>query len=141
MKIKFKRLSEFAIKPTKAHTDDAGYDFYATDMAEENGAYVYHTGIAVDIPQGYVGLVFPRSSVARTDIILTNCVGVIDSGYTGEVTAKFKILNGKEQPCIYHLGERIFQMIIIPIPEIEFEEVNELRKTDRGSGGYGSSGK
>lgn len=141
MKIKFKRLSEFAITPTKAHADDAGYDFYATDMVEENGAYVYHTGIAVDIPQGYVGLVFPRSSVARTDIILTNCVGVIDSGYTGEVTAKFKILNEKEQPCIYHLGERIFQMIIIPIPEIEFEEVNELRKTDRGSGGYGSSGK
>lgn len=154
MKIKIKRLSENAVLPVKAHASDAGFDLTATSCTiDENGAMVYGTGIAVEIPDGYVGLVFPRSSIAKKDIILSNCVGVIDSGYRGEVMAKFKPTNffnyysdcGRivERPhdgSIYGIGERIAQLIIMPIPEIEFEEVEELSDSERGTGGYGSSG-
>lgn len=154
MKIKIKRLSENAVLPVKAHATDAGFDLTATSCTiDENGAMVYGTGIAVEIPDGYVGLVFPRSSIAKKDIVLSNCVGVIDSGYRGEVMAKFKPTNyfnyyedcGRivERPHdggIYGIGERIAQLIIMPIPEIEFEEAEELSDSERGIGGYGSSG-
>lgn len=154
MKIKIKRLSENAVLPVKAHATDAGFDLTATSCnIDENGAMVYGTGIAVEIPDGYVGFVFPRSSIAKKDIVLSNCVGVIDSGYRGEVMAKFKPTNyfnyyedcGRivERPhdgSIYGIGERIAQLIIMPIPEIEFEEAEELSDSERGIGGYGSSG-
>lgn len=154
MKIKIKRLTENAVLPVKAHASDAGFDLTATSCAiDENGAMVYGTGIAVEIPDGYVGLVFPRSSIAKKDIVLSNCVGVIDSGYRGEIMAKFKPSNffnyyedcGRivERPHdgnIYGIGERIAQLIIMPIPEIEFEEVEDLSDSERGIGGYGSSG-
>lgn len=154
MKIKIKRLTENAVLPVKAHASDAGFDLTATSCTiDENGAMVYGTGIAVEIPDGYVGLVFPRSSIAKKDIVLSNCVGVIDSGYRGEITAKFKPSNffnyyedcGRivERPHdgnIYGIGERIAQLIIMPIPEIEFEEVEDLSDSERGIGGYGSSG-
>ena len=98
---------------------------------------------------GYVGLVFPRSSLSSLDIALSNCVGVIDSGYRGEVTAKFKpamLFNREQRPIIlnnriYEVGERVAQIIIIPYPKIEFIESDELSETERGTGGYGSSGK
>lgn len=153
MKIKIKKLSENAVMPVKAHASDAGFDLTSTSCTiDENGAMVYGTGIAVEIPEGYVGLVFPRSSIAKKDIILSNCVGVIDSGYRGEIMAKFKPTNffnyyedcGRivERPhdvSIYGIGERIAQLIIMPIPEIEFEEAEELSESERGTGGYGSS--
>ena len=154
MKIKIKRLSENAVLPVKAHATDAGFDLTATSCnIDENGAMVYGTGIAVEIPDGYVGLVFHRSSIAKKDIVLSNREGVIDSGYRGEVMAKFKPTNyfnyyedcGRivERPhdgSIYGIGERIAQLIIMPIPEIEFEEAEELSDSERGIGGYGSSG-
>lgn len=153
MKIKIKKLSDNAVLPVKAHASDAGFDLTSTSCTiDENGAMVYGTGIAVEIPEGFVGLVFPRSSIAKKDIILSNCVGVIDSGYRGEIMAKFKPTNffnyyedcGRivERPhdgSIYGIGERIAQLIIMPIPEIEFEEADELSESERGTGGYGSS--
>lgn len=141
MKIKIKKLTEDAVLPVKAHASDAGFDLTAASCTiDENGALVYGTGIAVEIPDGYVGLVFPRSSIAKKDIMLSNCVGVIDSGYRGEVMAKFKPTNFFNCRSIYGIGERIAQLIIMPIPEIEFEEVEELSESERGTGGYGSSG-
>ena len=140
IKVKIKRLSENAKLPTKAHPTDAGYDLYAASTSvDKNYNIVYGTGIAVEIPDGYVGLVFPRSSIANKAIMLTNSVGVIDSGYRGEVMAKFKRVT--DELDSYQVGDRIAQLIIIPYPQVEFEEVSELSNSDRGEGGYGSSGR
>lgn len=141
MKIKFTKKHPDAVIPAKAHPTDAGFDLTCTSVEEDlkHNCVSYGTGIAVEIPEGYVGLVFPRSSVYKEDIALTNCVGVIDSGYRGEIKAKFRIL----QPHIhrYTKGDRICQMIILPYPEVEFEEADELSDSDRGEGGYGSTNK
>lgn len=137
LNIKLKRLTPTAKIPTKAHATDAGYDLYASSCHYDNGLIVYGTGVAVEIPQGYVGLVFPRSSIANTHLMLSNSVGVIDSGYRGEIMAKFR----KGGTRGYIVGDRIAQLIIMPYPEVTFEEVDELSDSDRGTGGYGSSGK
>lgn len=141
MKVKIKKLHKDAVIPTYAKDGDAGMDLTAVSYEfDEYGSIVYHTGLALEIPEGYVGLVFPRSSICKKDMTLTNAVGVLDSGYRGEVTAKFKpTLAYKSE--VYDVGERIAQMIIIPYPKIEFKEVDELSETERGTGGYGSTGK
>lgn len=91
MKVKIKKLEERALLPKKAHKTDAGFDLVATSRVyDEKGCLVYGTGLAFEIPEGYVGLVFPRSSNANKDLLLSNGVGVIDAGYRGEVTFKFK---------------------------------------------------
>ena len=151
MKVKIKKLYEDSILPTKAHSTDAGYDMYAHSKSyDDDGNVVYGSGVAMEIPQGYVGLVFPRSSNAKKDLLLSNSVGVIDSGYRGEISFKFKPSNVIEKPDLayipesiskYEVGDRIGQIIIIPYPEIEFVEVGELSDTERGTGGYGSTGK
>ena len=141
MKIKVKRLNELAMLPTKAHATDAGFDLYATSKIYDNdGNVVYGCGLAFEIPEGYMGLIFPRSSNAKKLLLLSNSVGVIDSGYRGEVTAKFKRLYPISQGE-YAIGERFAQLIVMPIPVVEFEEAEELSESERGVGGYGSSGK
>lgn len=141
MEVKIKRLSENAVIPTYAKDGDAGMDLTATSKSEdENGNVVYGTGLAFEIPKGYVGLLFPRSSNAKKDLLLSNAVGVCDSGYRGEVLFKYKktqTMGGRS----YEIGERIGQIIIMPYPYIEFKEVDRLSETERGCGGYGSSGK
>jgi dUTP pyrophosphatase len=137
MKVKIKKLNPDAIIPRYAKTGDAGMDLTATRMWFENDNVCYGTGLAMEIPEGFVGLVFPRSSIAKKDLILSNSVGVIDSGYRGEIMVKFKDTG----VCHYDRGERICQIIIMPYPSIEFEEVDELSETNRGDGGFGSSGK
>lgn len=142
MKIRFKKLTEKAVMPTKAHATDAGFDLTATSRTIDTaGNFVYGTGIAVEIPEGYMGLVFPRSSIAKYTLLLTNSVGVIDSGYRGEIMAKFCDNKLTARGEVYEVGERIAQLIILPYPAIEFEEVAELSTSDRGVGGYGSTGK
>lgn len=149
MEVKIKRLHPKAVIPTYAKPGDAGLDLTATSRSfDEQGNVVYGTGLAFEIPQGYVGLVFPRSSLSKYGLALTNCVGVIDSSYRGEVTAKFKpqFQFDKEDGVslsekFYNKGDRIAQMIIMPYPHIDFVEVDELSETDRGGGGYGSTGK
>ena len=139
MKIRFKKLSPSAVVPRKAHASDAGFDLTCTRYEVTNGElFTYHTDIAVEIPDGYVGLLFPRSSIYKQDLFLTNSVGVIDSGYRGEVTVKFRPhLFAKP----YDKGDRVAQMIIMPYPHVDFVEVDELSESDRGDGGYGSTGK
>lgn len=141
MKVRFKKLSDLAVMPTKAHATDAGLDLTAAWVEEDRKRQIvtYHTDLAFEIPEGYVGLLFPRSSVYKHQLSLSNAVGVIDSGYRGEVSFKFRIV----QPHIsrYSAGDRIGQMIIIPYPEIEFEEAALLGQSDRGEGGFGSTGR
>ena len=142
MKVKIKLLNELAVMPTKAHATDAGFDLTATSkILDEYGRIVYGTGIALEIPEGYVGLVFPRSSIAKYGVALSNCVGVIDAGYRGEVMAKFRPLLGFGETILpsYKIGEKIAQLIIMPIPNIELEQSEELSDSERGANGYGSS--
>ncbi|MBR3912562.1 MAG: dUTP diphosphatase [Alistipes sp.] len=144
MEVKIKRLTDTAKLPTKAHATDAGYDLYANMVlySPSENQITYGTGVAVEIPEGYVGLVFPRSSICKKHLSLSNAVGVIDSGYRGEILAKFNILpDVADAPRLYEVGDRIAQLIIIPYPEIEFVEVDALADSDRGEGGYGSSGR
>jgi dUTP pyrophosphatase len=148
MIVKIKKLSKDAVVPKKAHATDAGFDLVAVSKEyDDDNNVVYGTGLAFEIPDGHVGLLFPRSSNAKKDLVLSNCVGVIDSGYRGEVTLKFKRLvrtgpagawTGKNR---YDIGDRIGPLIIMPIPDIEFVEAGELSDSERGTGGYGSSGK
>lgn len=177
MEVKIKKLHKDAVIPKYAKKGDAGLDLTAVSYEfDKYGNVVYHTGLAFEIPEGYVGLVFPRSSICKKDLSLTNAVGVIDSSFRGEVTAKFKPtlcygdgffgeddIKGFDKPKdeapmnvgymnefeklsddfheMYGEGERIAQMIILPYPQIEFKEVEELSETERGTGGYGSTGK
>ena len=141
MKVRFKKLVENAVEPRKAHPSDAGFDLTAVSRVESGaGCYVYGTGIAVEIPEGYMGLVFPRSSIAKTDLFLTNAVGVVDSHYRGEIMAKFK--SNRDFPFDkYEVGDRIAQLVILPYPEIEFEAAESLSESDRGEEGFGSTGR
>lgn len=170
MKVKIKKLNENAIIPVYAHATDAGLDLTAVSKTvEKNGVVTYGTGIAVEIPEGYVGLVFPRSSNSKKHLLLTNSVGVIDSGYRGEIMLKYTptlhtirfvrlidrlkdffvdVINSATTFYVdaihaeeYNIGDRVGQLIILPYPSIEFEETDELSTTERGTGGYGSTGK
>ena len=156
MKVKIKKLHPDAVIPAYAKTGDAGMDLTATSVSvDEHGNICYGTGLAFEIPEGYVGLVFPRSSNHKKGVVLTNCVGVIDSGYRGEVSFKFRphmetvnqihedgrfTISSWVNFESYKIGDRIGQIIIMPYPQIEFEEVDELSETERGDQGYGSSG-
>lgn len=151
MKVKIKKTHPNAVIPRYAKEGDAGLDLTATSKYfDEYGNICYGTGLAFEIPQGYVGLIFPRSSICKEQLLLSNAVGVIDSGYRGEVSFKFKpsmaldslqYVTDRKLYGVYKVGDRIGQMIIMPYPSIEFEEVEELNETDRGDGGYGSTGK
>lgn len=145
MKVQFKKLNANASVPTKAHDQDAGFDLKAVSRSmDDHGNWVYGTGIAIRIPDNHVGLLFMRSSVAKKSQILTNAVGIIDAGYLGEITFKMKpIIQDVRytQARPYEIGEKIGQIIIIPIPSIEFEEVQDLGTSERGTANYGSSGK
>tara|TARA_Y100000022_G_C13236373_1_gene370058 strand:+ start:1204 stop:1623 length:420 start_codon:yes stop_codon:yes gene_type:complete len=138
MNVNIKRLHEDAIIPKYAKKGDAGLDLTAIDVStDQYGCFTYHTGIAIEIPKGYVGLLFPRSSVYKTGQTLTNCVGVIDSGYRGEIMMKFSLSSNRNE---YQIGDRIGQLIILPHPKIHFVEVKDLSNSERGLGGYGSTG-
>lgn len=173
MKIKIKKLNDKAVIPTYAHATDAGLDLTATSVKRDfaKDVFIYGTGLAIEIPKGYVGLLFPRSSNRNTEAYMTNHVGVIDSGYRGEVMVCYKNRTStvirdnlsdvitdfyETQPynvenmlddgrrvtkAPYKVGDRIAQLIIIPYPCIEFEEVDELSDSDRGANGHGSTGR
>jgi dUTP pyrophosphatase len=144
MKVRIKKLHPDAVIPTYAKVGDAGMDLTITSIISETTTDVtYGFGIALEIPFGFVGLVFPRSSVRKYDLALTNSVGVIDSGYRGELQATFKKTSWLKQDSStkYNVGDKGAQIMIIPHPTIEFEEADELSDTERGEGGFGSTGK
>lgn len=139
MKIKFKKLIPEAEKPMQIYDGDAGFDFRATSVKKIGWfKYQYGTGIALEIPKGYEGEVRSRSSVHKTGMILSNGVGTIDAGYRGEIMAVFWKI-----PFVgrtYQVGDRIFQLIIKSVPKVEYIESENLSMSQRGTGGYGSSG-
>jgi dUTP pyrophosphatase len=139
MKIKFKKLNQRASIPSYANEGDAGMDLVATTITRLSTFFEYGTDLSMEIPKGYVGLLFPRSSISNTDHYLRNSVGVIDSGYRGEIKIRMSIpeLYKKE----YNIGDKIAQLVIIKLPWVDIEEVQELGNTDRGERGFGSSGK
>lgn len=168
LKVRISKLDENAVIPKYATFGDAGLDLTAVSVKfDDQGNVHYGTGLAFEIPLGYVGLLFPRSSNSKKDLILSNSVGVIDAGYRGEVSLKFKPsmrvledgykqytfipdiqndgqdLEEDEAIRLYEVGERVGQILIIPRPAVEFIEVphDQLTKTERGEGGYGSTGK
>lgn len=150
MQVKIKRLQENAVIPTYAKPGDAGLDITCVDVINNNmhDFIEYKTGLAFEIPEGYVGLLFPRSSNSKKDLVLSNSCGILDAGFRGEVTFRYKRLLtptvdslGTRYPSVYSVGDRIGQIIIMPIPKIEFIESDALSDTERGDGGYGSSGK
>ena len=141
MQVKIKKLNPNAVIPTYAKPGDGGMDLVATSITSNTTFDItYGMGIALEIPEGYVGLIFPRSSIRKYDLLLSNCVGVCDSGYRGELQATFKKTNGLDS-LSYKVGDRIAQIMIVPYPQIQFEEVEELSNTERGEGGFGSTGK
>lgn len=145
MKVRFKKLHEKAVLPIYAKPGDAGLDLTVTDFIITGTKQFVKFGLAVEIPKGYVGLIFPRSSIHKSHLTLSNSVGVIDSGYRGEISAIFYLDEIAEPYKIiaepYKIGERACQMIIVPYPNIEPEFADELSETERGMNGYGSSGR
>ena len=144
MKISIKKLDDRAVTPTYGSEYSAGADLYAlTDGALEilpHETVFIHTGISVEIPEGYCGLVFARSSMgAKRGLAPANKVGVIDADYRGEVMVALH--NHSEKPATVEPGERIAQLAIVPFLKAEFEESDELSDTVRGVGGFGSTGK
>jgi len=154
MKIKIKKLDQKAVIPHYSKPGDAGLDLTAISIKHVGDYIEYNTGLSFEIPEGHVGLIYPRSSNSNQDLIMSNSVGVVDSGYRGPIKIRFKrILNPTDHDTstdlaiitassfskYYEVGDRIAQMIIMPYPKVEFEEVEELVETERGLGGFGST--
>jgi dUTP pyrophosphatase len=143
LKVKIKKCHSDAVIPKYSKPGDAGLDLTATEIIFKEQTDVNPSiatvkcGISMEIPEGFVGLIFPRSSIYKANCLLSNSVGVIDSGYRGEIMANF--LTEKEA-FGYKVGDRVAQIIILPYPQIEFEEVSELSNTERGTGSFGSTG-
>lgn len=145
IQVKYKKLSEKAITPSYAKHGDAGLDISCITYAiDKDFNYIeYFTGLAFEIPEGHVGLLFPRSSVSKTDLRLANCVGVVDSGYRGEITFRYKFDKNSFFASLkrFEEGDRIGQLIVMPYPKVQLKEVVKLTESERGEGGYGSTGK
>ena len=123
IQVKYKKLSEKAITPSYAKHGDAGLDISCiTYTIDKDFNYIeYFTGLAFEIPEGHVGLLFPRSSVSKTDLRLANCVGVVDSGYRGEITFRYKFDKNSFFASLkrFEEGDRIGQLVIMPYPEVQ----------------------
>ncbi len=162
MEIKIKKLDKNAVIPKYSKYGDAGMDLVATSVDYSNEYYIeYGTGLAIEIPEGYVGYVFPRSSNSKYDLQLCNSIGIIDSGYRGEIKLRYRriinpqpgrnfVVSDNNIPPIqwikadfacYEIGDKVGQIMILPYPKVEFKEVEELSQTERGEGGFGSTGK
>lgn len=140
LKVKVKRLSNASQLPLYATDGSGAFDLVATSRHVQGYTATYGTDLAFEIPDGHVMLVFSRSGHGFRDALrLANCVGVIDSDYRGDVKVKLQS-DGERYPEWPHVGDRVAQGIILPIPAVEFEETEELSETKRGAGGFGSSG-
>ena len=135
--LKIKKLDPRAVLPKYAKEGDAAMDVVAIGKEENEKFIEYKTGLALEVPKGYVCLIFPRSSVTNKDLMLKNCVGVLDSGYRGELVFRFN----KFGEDVYNVGERVGQIMILPHPYVKIEEVENLSDSPRGEGGFGSTGK
>lgn len=137
--VKVKRTSPLAVIPQYAKPGDAGMDLVAISATYDKASNFveFDTGLAFEIPEGYVGLVFPRSSISNYSMRLANSVGVIDSGYRGSVRLRFRLEGDKA----YQVGDKVGQIMIMPFPEVKLVEVSELSESQRLESGFGSSGR
>jgi dUTP pyrophosphatase len=147
LNINIKKLVPEATIPRYAKPGDAGMDMTAVKINTTPDFIEFETGISMEIPKGFVGLLFPRSSNSKKDLLLCNSVGVIDSGYRGPINFRFKRVDQPSifgslnlDPKLYSVGDAVGQIIIMPYPEVKFEEVSELSDSERGSDGFGSTG-
>lgn len=147
--VAMKKLSDDAVIPTRGTAGAAGYDLTAVKVVvnwdkDDGTLMTCHSGLAVAIPEGHVGLLFPRSSVCKIGLQLTNGVGVVDSDFRGEITAVFRCVGGDgsgKPDQSYKPGDRFAQLIVIPVPSLAFALSDKpLPETARGTGGYGSTG-
>lgn len=141
MKVKIKKLTDNAITPTYGTSGAACFDIYNADLfACDIWSDVFRTGLSFEVPDKHVMLVFSRSGHGfKSDVRLANCVGVIDSDYRGELMVKLS--NDSDESFTVFPNDRIAQAMIIPFEQVQFEVVDELSETDRGTGGFGSTGK
>jgi len=157
MLVKFKKMHPDAVLPLYSKVGDAGMDLTAVTKVVDHahGFVEYGTGLAPEIPEGFVGLLFPRSSISKSSFTLSNSVGIIDSNFRGEIKARFfynstgvfqvlinaGVIREKEfENNEYKVGDRIGQLIIMPYPTITPIWAEELSDTERGEGGFGSTG-
>lgn len=168
VKLKFKKLDERAVIPTYAHKGDIGLDVTAIDVEydEDNDLYIYHTGLACEMEEGYALLCLPHSSNTKTNAYLPNSPGLVDPAtYRGEIQWRYKLRDVTTLPTSffhildditqnseeklqwimnnapYKVGDRIGQFVVVQVPQLDIEEVDELSETERGTGAWGSSGK
>jgi dUTP pyrophosphatase len=141
MKLKLKKLTDNVALPEYKTKGAVAMDLIATSeqIDVKNGNFIYGTGIAIEVPAGYEAQVRPRSSIREKDVVLINSPGTIDQDYRGELIVTFKPLRPGARK--YSVGERIAQLVIVPIVKVDIEVVEELSKTDRGDGAFGSTGK
>lgn len=146
MIVKIKKLHEDAVIPFQKHSTDGAYDVVAVSHKYKGGLHIYGLGFAVEIPEGYRLRIVPRSSFTSTHLIMQNSDAIIDSGYLGEILCKYRDLRYYREGVshfldgVYAIGDRIAQCYLEPVIPIEWEEVTELSDTERGTGGFGSTG-
>ena len=152
LNVKIQKLHKDAVIPKYETNGAVGMDLTATSKTyDDQGNIVYGTGLAIEIPLGYYADLRPRSSISKYDLVLVNSVGTIDSDYRGELMLKFKPTLRKstwnngvyetDEVKEYNVGDRIAQIVVLPYPKVSFVEVDELSETERGHGGFGSTGK
>lgn len=146
MNLKVKKLNKEATLPTYATDGSNGLDLTSVGHIIMPSYVEVRTGIAVEIPEGYVGLLLPRSSITNKNLMLANSVGVIDSDYRGEVLLRFKVLEESaaglhKYSNLYNAGEKVGQLLLVQVPKLKVEEVTQLGTTVRNAGGFGSTDK
>jgi dUTP pyrophosphatase len=145
MDIKIKKLHPTAVIPQYAKDGDAGLDLTCTKVNFTDDYTEYETGLAIEIPPGFCGLLMPRSSNCKYDQLLCNSVGLIDSGYRGPINFRYKNVQSAhiqldDWPLkAYRVGDRVGQLLIMPYPSIQLVEVEELGESERGETGFGST--
>lgn len=141
LKVKFKKLYADAKLPVKGSLHAACYDVYAYSVERDyQGLVTYGLGFATEIPEGYMAVVVPRSNLSKHKWMLGNSVGIIDSDYRGEWMVKLRSFEGVYASAPYQVGERVAQIYFQKVEDVQIEEVDELSSTERGAGGFGSTG-
>jgi dUTP pyrophosphatase len=142
LKVKFKKLNDSTKLPYKGSLNAACYDVYAHSITFKDGKAVYGLGFSTEIPVGYRGVIVPRSNLSKHQWMLGNSMGIIDADYRGEWMIVFKCLGEMiYNPLPYGIGDRCGQLYFEPVQGFYMEEVDELSDTERGEGGFGSTGK
>lgn len=135
-----KKLVPEAVIPSYAHPGDAGLDLVATSVKHTMKYIEYGTGLSFAIPEGFLGLLVPRSSSSEKHLRLANSVGILDAGYRGEVKFRYALTLPSGMGDVYKVGERIGQLVLIPFVSAKILEVEELPESKRGTDGFGSTG-